>query len=106
MPQVVVKDNEGSNIYSYNNTSKTLVLSSKATDTYKLTNDIVSVEYAFVENAAWTELTSNMSKDSRLEVDDATGVVTWKKSRFYFGERLQSYCNSYCYIQRLVSRNM
>ena len=48
MPQVVVKDNEGSNIYSYNNTSKTLVLSSKATDTYKLTNDIVSVEYAFV----------------------------------------------------------
>lgn len=78
MPQVVVKDNEGSNIYSYNNTSKTLVLSSKATDTYKLTNDIVSVEYAFVENAAWTELTSNMSKDSRLEVDDATGVVTWK----------------------------
>ena len=78
MPQVVVKDNEGSNIYSYNNTSKTLVLSSKATDTYKLTNDIVSVEYAFVENAAWTELTSNMSKDSKLEVNDVTGVVTWK----------------------------
>ena len=66
MPQVVV------------NTSKTLVLSSKATDTYKLTNDIVSVEYAFVENAAWTELTSNMSKDSKLEVNDVTGVVTWK----------------------------
>ena len=51
MPQVVSYDNEGSNIYSYNNTSKTLLLSTKATDTYKLTNDIVKAEYAFVENA-------------------------------------------------------
>ena len=49
MPEVLVKDNEGSAIYSYSSTATVLVLSDKATNTYKLNADMVSVEYAFVE---------------------------------------------------------
>lgn len=78
MPKVLVNDNEGSSIYSYNSASKALVLSDKAIKTYKLTNDIVSVNYAFVKDAAWTELDKNKSQASTLEVDATTGTVTWE----------------------------
>lgn len=76
MPQVLVKDNESSTIYSY--VTNALALSDKAKNTYKLTASIVSVKYEFVENAAWDELTDNMSNDSELSVDAANGTVVWK----------------------------
>ncbi len=76
MPQVLVKDNEGAAIYSY--VTNALALSSKAIDTYKLNAGMVSVEYAFVEEGDWTLLKNNMSANSELKVDAATGEVTWK----------------------------
>ena len=76
MPQVLVKDNEGAAIYSY--VTNALALSSKAIDTYKLNAGMVSVEYAFVEEGDWTILKNNMSANSELKVDAATGEVTWK----------------------------
>lgn len=77
-PQVLVKDNEGSNIYSYNSSSKALALSDKAKEIYKLTSpNIIGVKYTFVETPAWTELDNNMSNGSKLEVD-ANGKVLWK----------------------------
>lgn len=78
MPEVLVKDNEGSAIYSYSSTATTLVLSDKATNTYKLNADMVSVEYAFVEEGDWAILDKNMSANSELKVNATTGVVTWK----------------------------
>ena len=76
MPQVLVKDNEGAAIYSY--VTNALALSNKAIDTYKLNAGMVSVEYAFVEEGDWTILKNNMSANSELKVDAATGEVTWK----------------------------
>ena len=76
MPQVLVKDNEGAAIYYY--VTNALALSSKAIDTYKLNAGMVSVEYAFVEEGDWTLLKNNMSANSELKVDAATGEVTWK----------------------------
>ena len=78
MPEVLVKDNEGSAIYSYSSTATVLVLSDKATNTYKLNADMVSVEYAFVEEGDWAILDKNMSANSELKVNATTGVVTWK----------------------------
>ena len=52
MPQVNVKDNDGTAIYSYNATSKTLVLSSKATDTYKVA--VPTVVYSFKKTPSKT----------------------------------------------------
>ena len=75
MPQVLVKDNEGSNIYSY--VTNTLKLSEKATETYKLSPSIVSVVYDFEHNDDWKLLTDNMSAQSKLEVN-AAGKVTWE----------------------------
>ena len=48
MPEVLVKDNEGSAIYSYSSTATALVLSDKATNTYKLNADMV-----IVRNIVW-----------------------------------------------------
>ncbi|WP_217932472.1 PL29 family lyase N-terminal domain-containing protein [Bacteroides caecimuris] len=76
MPEVLVKDNEGSAIYSYSSTA--LALSDKAINTYKLSADMVSVRYAFVEEGDWAILDRNMSANSELNVDATTGVVTWK----------------------------
>ncbi|WP_291593742.1 PL29 family lyase N-terminal domain-containing protein [Bacteroides sp.] len=79
MPQVLVKDNEGSAIYSYISASKALALSEKATNTYKLKAEMVSVEYAFDEDGAdWGILNKNMSAKSELSVAGDTGLVTWK----------------------------
>ena len=82
--KVLVKDTEGDDIYRWNGSA--LALTSKATNTYKLTSSVVSVAYEFVQNEAWTTITSNMSAGSDLDVDAATGVVTWKNQ----GSLLQS----------------
>ena len=81
--KVLVKDTEGDDIYKWNGSS--LALTSKAINTYKLTNDVVSVAYEFVHNEAWTTITSNMSAGSKLEVD-SKGEVTWENQ----GSLLQS----------------
>ena len=73
--KVLVKDTEGDDIYKWLGSS--LGLTSKAINTYKLTNSIVSVDYDFVHNDAWTTITSNMSAGSQLTVD-GNGIVTWK----------------------------
>ena len=77
-PQVIVTDNSKQNIYSYSSTSKKLELSKVATDTYKLTESIVSVKYEPVEDKAWTDFTSQLTSGSTLSVDPTSGVVTWK----------------------------
>ena len=74
--KVLVKDTEGDDIYRWNGSD--LALTSKATDTYKLTSSVVSVAYEFVQNEAYTTITSNMSAGSDLSVNLTTGVVTWK----------------------------
>ena len=84
MSKVLVKDTEGDDIYKWNGSK--LSLTSKATDTYKLTSGIVSVAYEFVHNEAWTTITSNMSAGSELAVNATTGLVTWKNQ----GSLLQS----------------
>lgn len=76
MPQVNVKDNDGSAIYSYNSTSKTLVLSSKATDTYKVA--VPTVVYSFKNDDAYKNVVSQMGTKATLSVDPSTGVVTWE----------------------------
>ena len=81
--KVLVKDTEGDDIYKWLGSS--LGLTSKAINTYKLTNSIVSVDYDFVHNDAWTTITSNMSAGSQLTVD-GNGIVTWKNQ----GSLLQS----------------
>ena len=72
-PQVLVKDTEGDDIYKW--ITNALALTSKATGTYKVAAP--SVTFAFVRDASYTELTSNISAKSKLEVDAATGKVTW-----------------------------
>lgn len=57
MPEVLVKDNEGSAIYSYSSTATALVLSDKATNIYKLNADMVSVEYASLKKVIGLYLT-------------------------------------------------
>ena len=84
MSKVLVKDTEGDDIYKWNGSK--LSLTSKATTTYKLSEDIVSVAYEFVHNEAWTTITSNMSAGSELAVNATTGLVTWKNQ----GSLLQS----------------
>lgn len=76
MPQVNVKDNDGAAIYSYNATSKTLVLSSKATDTYKVA--VPTVVYSFKNDDAYKNVVSQMGTKATLSVDPSTGVVTWE----------------------------
>ena len=81
----VIDTDNGSAIYAALDWSNRLVLSAKATDTYKLSEDIVSVSYAFVRDAAYTEIISNITAGSRLEVlnEDntdglAAGTVIWE----------------------------
>ena len=74
-PKVRVIDTENDDIYKWLGSS--LGLTSKAINTYKLTSAIVSVDYDFVHNDAWTAITSNMSAGSQLTVD-GNGTVTWK----------------------------
>ena len=86
--KVLVKDTEGDDIYSWKGTldSGSLELSEKATNTYKLTNSVVSVAYKFVQNEAYTTIDNDKSEGSILAVDETTGVVTWKNQ----GSLLQS----------------
>lgn len=76
MPQVGVKDNDGAAIYSYSTTSNALVLSSKATNTYKVA--VPTVVYSFKEDAAYKNVVSQMGTKATLSVDASTGVVTWE----------------------------
>mgnify|MGYP006914184536 CR=1 FL=1 len=80
MPQVLVVDNSkpAKTIYSYNSNDKELALSSVATDTYKLTKDIVSVTFEPVKNDVWNQFTSQLTAGSTLEVDETTGQVVWQ----------------------------
>ena len=79
MPLVRVNDTEGDVIYSWNTSA--LVLSTKATGTYKLTTTNVT----FVEGDEFDELRSQLNQDANIALDTATGVVTWNNG----GTKLQ-----------------
>ena len=80
MPQVLVVDNSkpAKTIYSYSSNDKELALSNVATDTYKLTKDIVSVTFEPVKNDVWNQFTSQLTSGSTLEVNETTGQVVWQ----------------------------
>lgn len=74
-PLVIVNDNSAEVIYAWDKDAKKLVLSKKATDDYKVAEP--TIEFAFKEDAAYKLITGQMSNNSKLSVDSATGVVTW-----------------------------
>ena len=75
-PYVAVETTDGDDIYTYTKNNK-LELSKIATDNYKITNEPV-VTYAFKKDAAYNNLVSQISNQSKLEVNQTTGVVTWQ----------------------------
>lgn len=74
--QVLVLDNSQKKIYSY--VGSALALSDVAKNTYKLTDDIVSVKFEPVKNKEWNDFTSQLTAGSTLEVNPTTGTVTWQ----------------------------
>lgn len=77
--KVSILDIADKGIYSWNTTSKKLVLSQYAKDGYKLADDDVTVSYAFDTNdASWKEL-ANVLPAGALKVNE-NGVVTYKNN--------------------------
>ena len=76
-PQVNVTDRENDLIYSWDELTKALVLSAKATGTYHVA--VPTVAYAFdTTEADYKTLTSQMSANSDLKVGATDGIVIWK----------------------------
>ncbi|MBQ8501305.1 MAG: hypothetical protein IJ494_03220 [Bacteroides sp.] len=74
-PQVVVKDNDGEFIYSWDAETEELVLSEKASNTYKVAAPTVT--YAFKETTAYKNLIGQLTDNASLSIDAATGTITW-----------------------------
>ncbi|MDE6358526.1 MAG: hypothetical protein K2L29_02890, partial [Duncaniella sp.] len=78
-PSVVVveSDNKNSLIYSWSTASRSLVLSSKATGTYKVAEP--TVRYEFVKDAAYNKFYGNLdiAHGAKFEINENTGVVTY-----------------------------
>ncbi len=75
---VVVESNDPSSlIYSWSAASKSLVLSSKATGTYKVAEP--TVRYDFVEDTAYEEFYGNLdiANGAKFGINTTTGVVTY-----------------------------
>ena len=72
---VKVNDTDNKLIASYVN--GVFTLSDRALDTYKLTDQITSIKYAFKANTDYNTIMSQKDAKSTLAVDPATGVVTW-----------------------------
>lgn len=75
-PQVNVVDREDDLIYSWDNITSALVLSSKATGTYHVAAPTVTYDFD-KEGDDYKTLTSQMSAGSNIDVD-ANGTVIWK----------------------------
>ncbi|MBD5180114.1 MAG: hypothetical protein HDT01_02315, partial [Bacteroidales bacterium] len=73
--QVNVIDANSKAIYTWDDKAEALVLSSLATDTYKVAEP--TVKFTFVENAAYKTFKGNLDSTSTFEIDEATGVVTY-----------------------------
>lgn len=76
-PQVNVIDVLNAAIYNWSNSAKDLVLSAKATGTYKLSADMVSVSYKFNQNEAYNTFKGQLAPGATFEVDATTGVITY-----------------------------
>ncbi len=78
-PSVNVIENGGSNgaIYTWNATSKKLVLSSVAQNTYKVAEP--TVKYEFVQDEAYKTFYGNLdiANGAQFKVNETTGVVTY-----------------------------
>lgn len=76
-PSVKVVDTQNNAIYSW--VTNALKLSSVATDTYKLTSDMISVKYEFVKNQAYNDFYSQLdiAGGAVFGIDASTGVVTY-----------------------------
>lgn len=77
LPEVLVIDNEDDPIYKYDATSKTLVLTDKAKNDYKVAAPSVAYKLDVTE-ADYKTVSSQMSAGSVLAVDATTGEFTWK----------------------------
>lgn len=71
--QVAVLDKELDEILSYDGTA--LTLTEKATDVYKVAEP--TVEYAFEKTQEYNNFIANLSANSKLEVGEENGVITW-----------------------------
>lgn len=77
-PSVLVNDVDGKAIYSWNASSRALVLSSLALNGYKLNASDVTVTYAFKNTQAYKDFTNNLDPASTFGINASTGVVTYE----------------------------
>lgn len=75
MPSVNIVDLENKGIYAWSATANKLVLSALAQSGYKLTDDIVSVKYTFVENDAYKAFKGQLAPNATFNI--VNGVVTY-----------------------------
>jgi len=75
--RVNVVDLSDKAIYSWSATAQSLVLSAIATNDYKLTDEIVNVEYAFAEDKAYLDFKGQLAPEATFEIDSATGQITY-----------------------------
>ncbi len=75
VPSVNIVDLENKGIYAWSATANKLVLSALAQSGYKLTDDIVSVKYTFVENDAYKAFKGQLAPNATFNI--VNGVVTY-----------------------------
>lgn len=76
-PEVSVIDFQDADIYGWSKAVNDLVLSNKATNGYKLVDNMVSVNYTFVKNQAYNDFVSQLAPGAIFTIDENTGVITY-----------------------------